>query len=138
VISADRIAVALLLLLAAPETRAFAQSTAAQQSRAMQLTEAEQQIVRNVDARGEEAVEFLRRIVNVNSWTRNHNGVRKVAREFERRLQAIGFQTRWVPLPQKLGRAGHFFAERAGSAGRGQRGSQTASDRTFGHRLRRG
>jgi glutamate carboxypeptidase len=70
------------------------------------------------DAHVEEAVELLERLVNVNSGTMNHEGVREVGRMLRAELAALGFDTRWVSLPDSLNRAGHLFAERRGTRGR--------------------
>jgi glutamate carboxypeptidase len=81
------------------------------------LTATERRIAAAVDARADEAVALLERIVNLNSGTMNHGGVREVGRLFESELAALGFETRWITLPS-VNRAGHLFAELAGGAGK--------------------
>ncbi len=82
------------------------------------LTPVEQQIVDYVDAHAGEAVAFLEQVVNINSGTMNHDGVREVGRVFRAPLDALGFETRWVSLPDSVNRAGHLFAERVGDRGK--------------------
>lgn len=83
-----------------------------------ELTEAERRIVENVDGRAGEALTFLERSVNINSGTMNHAGVRAVGREYEAFLAGMGFETRWISMPEEVNRAGHLFAERDGGSGR--------------------
>jgi glutamate carboxypeptidase len=78
----------------------------------------EQAIVAAVDAGMPRTLALLERTVKVKSATTNLAGVRKVARLYERELRALGFRTRWVKLPRALNRAGHLFAERAGTRGK--------------------
>jgi glutamate carboxypeptidase len=85
---------------------------------AQNLHPTERAIARYVDEHLGEAIGFLEQVVNVNSGTMNHNGVRQVGRLFRTELDALGFATRWVRLPDSLNRAGHLFAERAGDRDR--------------------
>jgi glutamate carboxypeptidase len=85
---------------------------------AQRLSPQEQRIVQYVDAHADEAVSFLERIVNVNSGTLNAEGVRQVGRAFQAPLDSLGFDARWIDLPDSLGRAGHLFAYRQGTHGR--------------------
>ena len=87
-------------------------------ARAQQLSPQEQRIVQYVDAHGDEAIAFLERIVNVNSGTLNPEGVREVGRMFQAPLDSLGFDVRWISLPDSLRRAGHLFAYRRGTQGR--------------------
>jgi len=91
---------------------------AAPVARAQGLAPAERRIAAWVDAHVEDAIGFLERTVNVNSGTLNLAGVREVARLYEPEFAAIGFATRWIPLPDSVRRAGHFFAERTGTRGK--------------------
>jgi glutamate carboxypeptidase len=81
------------------------------------LTQEERRIAAWVDAHAEEAVALLERTVNINSGTMNHEGVRAVGRLFEVELSALGFETRWIAMPEEIRRAGHLFAERRGEHG---------------------
>ncbi|HEU0302197.1 MAG TPA: M20/M25/M40 family metallo-hydrolase [Longimicrobium sp.] len=85
---------------------------------AQRLSRQEQRIVRYVDAHSADAVAFLERIVNINSGTLNPQGVREVGRAFETPLDSLGFEVRWIDLPDSLRRAGHLFAYRRGTQGR--------------------
>jgi glutamate carboxypeptidase len=85
------------------------------------LTPTERRIADHVAAHADEAVGLLERIVNVNSGTGNLRGVRAVGGILAPELQGIGFNTRWVEMPDSMRRAGHLFAERnPGRAGRGK------------------
>src|SRR4249919_1689392 len=67
-----------------------------------------------VDAHNAEALALLERIVNINSGTRNFDGVREVGRVLRAELDGLGFTTSWVDgAPWQ--RAGHLVAERPGS-----------------------
>lgn len=85
---------------------------------AQRLSPQEQRIVRYVDAHADEAVAFLERIVNINSGTLNAEGVREVGRAFEAPLDSLGFDVRWISMPDSMDRAGHLFAYRRGTQGR--------------------
>lgn len=78
----------------------------------------EWEIADAVEDRLEESIDFLERIVNINSGTMNHSGIREVGEIFRRELDALGFETRWVPMPDSVNRAGHLFAERRGNRGK--------------------
>ena len=95
-----------------------AAGTFASAAAAQSLSPEEQRIVAYVDRHAEDAVGLLERTVNVNSGTMNPEGVREVGRLFRQELDAIGFRTRWVDPPAGMERAGHLFAERAGTRGR--------------------
>jgi glutamate carboxypeptidase len=103
-----RIPILLAALAAAAPVTADAQRLSAQERR----------IVQHVDAHADEAVAFLERIVNINSGTLNAEGVREVGRAFEAPLDSLGFDVRWITLPDSLRRAGHLFAYRQGTRGR--------------------
>jgi glutamate carboxypeptidase len=75
-------------------------------------------IVVAVDRHAGETLDFFERIVNVNSGTMNHEGVREGGRLFQKELDAMGFETRWVSMPDSVNRAGHLFAERKGNKGK--------------------
>lgn len=91
---------------------------AAPAARAQALAPAERRIGAWVDAHTEEAIGFLERSVNINSGSLNLAGVRAVADLYAPELAALGFDTRWVPMPDSVRRAGHLIAERRGTRGR--------------------
>lgn len=62
-------------------------------------------------------IALLERVVNIPSGTTNHAGVRQVGAVFAEELQALGFTTRWVSLPDSVRRAGHLVAEHRGTRG---------------------
>lgn len=82
------------------------------------LSGQERRIVAAVDAHADEAVSTLERLVNLNSGTMNHAGVRAVGAVLRQELDALGFETRWIEMPPAMSRAGHLFAERRGAHGK--------------------
>jgi glutamate carboxypeptidase len=68
-----------------------------------------------VDAHDADAVALLERLVNINSGTRNVEGVRDVGRIVRGELDAVGFRTSWVD-GAAWQRAGHLVAERVSSS----------------------
>jgi glutamate carboxypeptidase len=68
-------------------------------------------ILSYIDAHNGEALSLIERIVNINSGTRNLEGVREVGRVLRAELDGLGFQTQWVDGAAWL-RAGHLVAER--------------------------
>ena len=77
----------------------------------------EAEIETTVDRLAPPAIEFLAKIVDMNSGTMNPAGVREVGRLFERELSVLGLQTRWIEMPSEVNRAGHLFAEIRGGEG---------------------
>jgi glutamate carboxypeptidase len=82
------------------------------------LSSVEHRIVAHVDAHAEEAIAFLEQLVNVNSGTMNHEGIRQVGELFAPRFETLGFSVRWIDMPPEVDRAGHLFAERKGDSGK--------------------
>ncbi|MEO6212844.1 MAG: M20/M25/M40 family metallo-hydrolase [Vicinamibacterales bacterium] len=78
------------------------------------LTADEQAVVAFVDTHNDGALALLERVVNINSGTQNHQGVREVGKIFMQELDSLGFTTRWVD-GSGFGRAGHLVAEHSGS-----------------------
>jgi glutamate carboxypeptidase len=74
-----------------------------------------ERISRSVDAQVEARLALLERLVNINSGTSNHEGVREVGRILGEELAALGFETRWSP-GQAFGRAGNLIATHRGKA----------------------
>ncbi|HEX6574528.1 MAG TPA: M20/M25/M40 family metallo-hydrolase [Gemmatimonadaceae bacterium] len=64
-----------------------------------------------VQAHTQEEIDYLAKVVNINSGTFNLPGVKAVGDEFAKQFQALGFETRWIPMPAEMKRSGHFFAE---------------------------
>jgi len=63
------------------------------------------------------AVDLLRRAVNIPSGTGNLAGVRKVGDLFGAELTKLGFESRWVSMPDSMRRAGHLVATHRGGNG---------------------
>jgi len=78
------------------------------------LSPAEQQIIQQVDAHAEEAIQLLERIVNINSGTMNHEGVDEVGLVLRAEFEALEFATRWISLAE-ANRGGHLL--RSGAMG---------------------
>ena len=85
---------------------------------AQRLSRTEKKIVEKVKAMDEAAIDFLEKVVNINSGTMNLDGVRKVGAEFDTAFQAIGFNTEWIEMPKEMNRAGHLFARIQGDKGK--------------------
>jgi len=94
------------------------QRTLAQPAGAPALSSTEQKIRNYVRNHQTEQIAFLEKAVNINSGTFNLPGVRAVGRLFEPEFTALGFRSQWIALPDAVGRAGHFFAERKGKRGK--------------------
>ncbi|MDH5413650.1 MAG: M20/M25/M40 family metallo-hydrolase [Flavobacteriaceae bacterium] len=74
------------------------------------LSKTEKKIVKTISLNNAEAIELLKKTVNINSGTMNHPGVKKVGMVFQDAYEAIGFKVKWIDMSQ-VNRAGHFFAE---------------------------
>ena len=85
---------------------------------AQRLSRTEKKIVEKVKAMDEAAIDFLEKVVNINSGTMNLDGVRKVGAEFDTAFQSIGFNTEWIEMPEEMNRAGHLFARIQGDKGK--------------------
>ena len=78
---------------------------------AQTLSSAERKMRDWVQAHMQQEVDYLAKVVNINSGTFNLAGVKSVGDEFAKEFEALGFETRWIPMPAEMKRAGHFFAE---------------------------
>jgi len=81
------------------------------------LSRAEKTIAKTVDARFEESVALLGRLVDQNSGSLNVEGVTAVGAMMRTELEALGFTVSWKPMAE-VNRAGHLIAVRRGKAGR--------------------
>ena len=81
------------------------------------LSRTENKILKTIEANNAEAINFLEKVVNINSGTMNHDGVKKVGMEFDNAFTNIGFNTAWYDMSQ-VNRSGHFFAENEGKKGK--------------------
>lgn len=82
------------------------------------LSRTEKKIVEKVKAMDEASIDFLEKVVNINSGTMNLTGVKKVGDEFSTAFQTIGFDTEWIEMPKEMNRAGHLFARIQGKKGK--------------------
>ena len=64
-----------------------------------------------------EAINFLKDVVNINSGTMNHEGVKRVGMVFKDAYEKINFNTKWIDMSE-VNRAGHLFAETDGNKGK--------------------
>lgn len=78
---------------------------------AQELSSSERQIVEYLQKHEEEQINFLETSVNINSGTLNAEGVKEVGMLYKKELDDLGFETRWISMPDSLNRAGHLFAE---------------------------
>lgn len=85
---------------------------------AQQISSEEQSVVDYLKSHEQEQIDFLEQSVNINSGTLNLAGVKAVGMMYQKELDAIGFSTRWIPMPDSLNREGHLFAEIKGSTGK--------------------
>lgn len=85
---------------------------------AQQLTPVEQRIRSYLQQHQADAIALLAKSVDIKSQTLDLPGVRAVGQLFADRLTALGFHSRWVPMPTSMNRAGHLVAERMGSSGK--------------------
>jgi len=86
-------------------------------SSAQTLSKTEQRIVDWIDAHNDESIQFLEQVVNVNSGTENHEGVREVGRMYAEAFEDIGMETTWEDL-SAVNRSGNLYAEQKGSHGK--------------------
>ncbi|MGA0896748.1 MAG: M20/M25/M40 family metallo-hydrolase [Flavobacteriaceae bacterium] len=85
---------------------------------AQKLSKTERKIIQQVEKNHEESIAFLEKVVNINSGTLNLEGVKKVGAVFQEAFNSIGFNTRWIEMPEEMNRAGHLFASIKGNKGK--------------------
>ncbi|MBA4746052.1 MAG: M20/M25/M40 family metallo-hydrolase [Muricauda sp.] len=85
---------------------------------AQKLSRTEKKIVSTIEKNNSDAIDFLERVVNINSGTLNAEGVKKVGMVFKDAFDNIGFETKWIEMPAEMNRSGHLFAETSGSKGK--------------------
>ena len=88
------------------------------ETQAQKLSATEKKIIGSVNKKMPETEKLLEQVVNINSGTLNIAGVREVGKVFGQELEAVGFKTDWVFLPDSLERAGHLVAQRKGKKGK--------------------
>lgn len=77
-----------------------------------ELNADEQRMMDWIDANTDAAIELLEETVNISSGTMNHAGIRELGTVMGRELEALGFSTEWISMPDEMQRAGHLFARR--------------------------
>ncbi len=82
-----------------------------------QLDSAEKNLTKWIDENNDQAVDLLKDLVNINSGTMNFEGVREVGNVLQKKFEAIGMQTTWIP-GEKFNRAGHLVAKTKGGKGK--------------------
>lgn len=82
------------------------------------LSSQEKKILKLIDQDLDEAKEFLIKVVNINSGTMNHEGVRKVGQLFGDAFNELSMKSLWVELPDSVNRAGHLVVEKVGGTGK--------------------
>lgn len=82
------------------------------------LDRSEKRLLKTIENNNEDAIAFLKKVVNMNSGTLNAEGVKGVGMVFNQAFEAIDFTTRWIEMPADMNRAGHLFAETTGKKGK--------------------
>jgi len=82
------------------------------------LSRIERKIVEKVKSLDQESISFLEKVVNINSGTLNQKGVKEVGEVFSTAFNEIGFETKWIDMPEEMNRAGHLFASVDGDKGK--------------------
>lgn len=85
---------------------------------AQNLTSAEKKMVKYLRENEQSQIDLIEKSVNINSGTLNLKGVKEVGILYKAELDAMGFTTRWITMPDSLNRAGHLFAEIKGGKGK--------------------
>lgn len=85
------------------------------------LSPSEKKLLQSVEAGLGDELAALEQVVNIDSGTYNLAGVKEVGRYFQQEFEALGFKTRWIPMPDSMHRAGHLFAERVPAKTTGKR-----------------
>ncbi|MFB3076454.1 MAG: M20/M25/M40 family metallo-hydrolase [Lysobacterales bacterium] len=78
----------------------------------------ESAILATIDSQSDEAIQFLQKMVNINSGTLNVSGVRRVARLYAAEFTALGFTSQVVEQAEAMGRGPHLVARRSGGRGK--------------------
>ncbi len=86
--------------------------------RSQKLSRTERKIVEKVKSLDQESISFLEKVVNINSGTLNKKGVKEVGEVFSTAFNEIGFETKWINMPEEMNRAGHLFASVDGDKGK--------------------
>jgi glutamate carboxypeptidase len=82
------------------------------------LNPKEKEIINFVDNHPRDAVNLIRDSVNISSATENIDGVKKSGVFFRNEFNQLGFDTKWIAMPDSVKRAGHLIAEHKGTSGK--------------------
>ncbi|MDQ4122216.1 MAG: M20/M25/M40 family metallo-hydrolase [Acidobacteriota bacterium] len=85
---------------------------------AQKISAEERKIIDYIDAHTNDAVSLLEKTVNIESATENLAGVKRYGMVFKTEFDALGFTTKWIEMPLEMRRAGHLWAEKAGTKGK--------------------
>ncbi len=85
---------------------------------AQSLSPTETQIKTIVTTNQDTELEYLKKLVNINSGTNNIVGVRRVGNLLHQQFTQLGFKTHWVEEPPRFHRAGTLIAEHKGKSGK--------------------
>lgn len=78
----------------------------------------EKQIVDFIDKHQPEAVELLKKSIDIESPTEDIAGVKAAGALLMREFEAIGMKSKWIDMPAAMKRGGHLMAESTGSKGK--------------------
>jgi glutamate carboxypeptidase len=81
------------------------------------LSSTEIQLRDAVNTHYSEAVTLLQRAVDIQSQTLDIPGVKREGELFAGELRSLGFETKWIPMPDSVHRAGHLVATHRGTTG---------------------
>ena len=65
----------------------------------------------------DDSTDYLEKVVHINSGTLNLRGVREVGGIFASSFKELGLETKWIPMPEGMNRAGHLLVEQKGGKG---------------------
>ncbi|MGB5385884.1 MAG: M20/M25/M40 family metallo-hydrolase [Eudoraea sp.] len=85
---------------------------------AQKLSKVERKLVKTIEVNNPEAIDFLEKVVNINSGTLNAKGIKEVGMVFKDAFENINFNTQWIEMPREMNRGGHLFAETEGKKGK--------------------
>ena len=77
---------------------------------AQNLNPTETKILQAIEAEKQQPVDLLRQLVEINSGTKNLEGVRAVGKVLKSQFESLGFKVGWVPMDE-VQRAGTLMAE---------------------------
>lgn len=80
------------------------------QAQTANLTPIEQKMVQTIDADKQSSIDLLRQLVEINSGTKNLDGVRAMGKVLMPHFEDLGFRVRWIPMDE-VQRAGTLVAE---------------------------